>query len=160
MTKPTLQPTTYALRQYNITAPIDFDVAVNYGVALMAIAGADGELADNELQWFLDEQKLLLVESEEYIAALRAADWRNIDLEEVLSKIHYDFPLNVRRAMLYQAIKMCRADKNFHEKEKRTVRRAAEILGVEAMVLASIESVIDLEESTARLRLALLETGE
>ena len=29
-----LQPTKYAQNRYNITSPVDFDVAVNYGAAL------------------------------------------------------------------------------------------------------------------------------
>ena len=36
--------------RYNITKPIDCDVALNYSAALMAIAGADGQLAEAELQ--------------------------------------------------------------------------------------------------------------
>ena len=38
-----LQLTPYAKQRYNLIKPVDFEVAVNYGGALMAIAGADGE---------------------------------------------------------------------------------------------------------------------
>ncbi len=62
-----LQPTKYAKIKYNLTSPVDFEVAVKYGDALMAIADADGELAEAEFQWYIDEQGLLMVESEEYI---------------------------------------------------------------------------------------------
>ncbi len=60
--------------------------------------------------------------------------------------------------MLYQAIKMSRADGVYHEKEKAAVARAAEILGIERKVLASIESLVEIEESAARLRFAIFET--
>ena len=156
-----LQLTPYSKHKYNGTKPIDFEVAVNYSGALMAIAGADGELAEAELQWYIDEQEMLLVESvekKEYIETIRKFDWKNANLEELLSKLKYDFPLNFRRTMLYQAIKMCRADGNYHEKEKATVAKAAEILGIERSMAVSLESLAELEDSAEQLRLALFET--
>lgn len=153
-----LQPTKYAKHKYNITSPVDFDVAVKYGGALMAIAGADGSLAEAELQWYIDEQKLLTEEPEEYIETLRKVDWKNAKIEELLSEIKYNFPINSRRTMLYHAIKMSRADGNYHEKEKAAVAKAAEILGIERSVLVSLESLAEMEEASERLRLALFET--
>ena len=153
-----LQPSQYAKRRYNLTKPIDFEVAMNYGGALMAIAGADGELADAELQWYIDEQEILLAEPQEYIDALRQFDWKNANIDKLLNGIRYDFPLNFRRAMLYQAIRMCRADGNYHEREKSIVTRAAKTLGIEHSVVVSLESLAELEEATERLRLALFET--
>ncbi|NEP12606.1 MAG: hypothetical protein F6K14_20830 [Symploca sp. SIO2C1] len=153
-----LQPTQYAKHRYNITQPVDFDVAVNYGVALMAIAGADGELVEAEFQWYVDEQELLMVDSQEYIETLRKSDWKSAKLEELLKGISYSFPLNFKRSMLYQAIKMSRADGSYHDKEKAAVAKAAEILGIEHSVVVSLESVAELEAATERLRLALFET--
>ncbi|GGA15868.1 TerB family tellurite resistance protein [Okeania sp. KiyG1] len=153
-----LQLTKYAEHRYKATKPIDFDVAVNYGGALMAIAGADGELAEKEFQWYIDEQELLMVDPAEYIEALRKFDWKNANIEELLSGIKYDFPLNFRRSMLYQAIKMSRADGVYQEKEKAAVAKAAEILGIERSMLVSIESLAEMEEASERLRLALFET--
>ena len=153
-----LQPTQYAKRRYNLTAPVDFDVAVKYGGVLMAIAGADGELGEAEFQWYVDEQAILMVESEEYIETLRKFDWKNAKLEDLLSGIKYDFPLNFRRSLLYQAIKMSRADGVYHEKEKAAAAEAAEILGIDRSGLVSIEAMAELEDATERLRLALFET--
>ncbi|MEM1169500.1 MAG: hypothetical protein AAGJ08_10600 [Cyanobacteria bacterium P01_H01_bin.35] len=153
-----LQPTKYAEHKYNITAPVDFDVAVKYGGALMAIAGADGELAEKEFQWYVDEQQLLTVDSQEYIETLRKFDWKNANIEELLSGISYDFPMNFRRVMLYQAIKMSRADGVYQEKEKAAVAKAAEILGIERSIVISIESLAEMEDASERLRLALFET--
>ncbi|NES18108.1 MAG: hypothetical protein F6K41_04075 [Symploca sp. SIO3E6] len=154
----TLQPTQYAKQRYNLTQPIDFDVAVNYGGALMAIAGADGELVEKEFQWYVDEQALLTIDSQEYIETLRKFDWKNAKLEDLLSGISYSFPLNFKRSMLYQAIKMSRADGSYHDKEKAAVAKAAEILGIERSVLVSLESLTELEQATEQLRLALFET--
>lgn len=158
VSKKTLQPSQYAKRRYNITKSIDFEVALKYSGALMAIAGADGELAEAELQWYLDEQEMLTVEPQEYIEAIRNLDWKKADIEELLGGISYDFPINSRRSMLYQAIKMCRADGSYHDQEKASVARAAEILGIESSVLVSFESLAELEEAAEKLRLALFET--
>ena len=158
MASKNLKTTKYAQHRYNITQPIDFDVAVNYGAALMAIAGADGELAEAEFQWYIDEQELLLESPDEYIETLRKLDWTSVNLEEVLGGISYSFPLNFRRSMLYQAIKMSRADGAYHDREKAAVAKAAEILGIERSVVVSLESMAEIEEASERLRLALFET--
>ncbi|NET00940.1 MAG: hypothetical protein F6K61_10275 [Sphaerospermopsis sp. SIO1G1] len=153
-----LQPSKYAINRYNLTAPVDFDVALKYATVLMAVAGADGELAEAELQWYINEQELLLAEPEEYIEAVRKADWKNANLDELLSGISYDFSLNFRRTLLYQAIKMCRADGVYHDQEKAVVSKAAELLGIEKNVRISLESLAELEDSTERLRLSLFDT--
>lgn len=153
-----LHPTTHALTKYNITSPIDFDVAIGHGTVLMAISGADGELDEKELQWYIDEQKALWENAAEYIEELRGADWKNVDLEQALGSMHYDFPLNFRRGMIYQAIKMSRADGNYHERERASVSKAAELLKVDKFVLSSLESLADMEDGADKLRRSLLET--
>ena len=60
--------------------------------------------------------------------------------------------------MLYQAIKMCRADGIYHDKEKASVSEAAEILGLERNTVLSLEALAELEDSTEKLSLALFET--
>ena len=142
-----LYPSKYAQRKYNGSKPVDFELGVKYSGALLAIAGADGDLQEEELQWYLDEQ-ILMGATEEYIEAIRNIDWKNVNIEEQLTEVKFDFPLNARRAILYQAIKMSRADGVYHEKEKAAVSKAAEILGIEKSVVASLESVAETEEST------------
>ncbi|NER33979.1 MAG: hypothetical protein F6J93_08030 [Oscillatoria sp. SIO1A7] len=153
-----LQPTKYGAKKYNLKSTVDFDVAVKYGTVLMAIAGADGELAEPELQWYIDEQELLAENSQEYIDTLRTLDWKKASIQDLLNEIKYDFPINSRRVMLYHAIKMSRADGNYHEQEKAAVAKAAEILEIERSIVVSLESLAEMEEASDRLRLALFET--
>jgi len=160
----TVQFSKYAQRKYGVSpdASVDLEVGVNCGCALLAIAGADGELAEEELQWYIDEQEMMAVDSEalqEYIEIIRKFDWKNANLEELLSGIKYDFPVNFSHTMLYQAIKMSRADGVYHEKEKAAVAKAAEILGVEPSVVVGLESVAEMEETADRLRITLFETA-
>jgi len=153
-----LEGTSYAKKRYNITAPVSLDVAKNYLRAIVAIASADGELAQEELDWFVEEQNLVGVPSDFIEENIIKFDGKNASIEELLGGIHYDFPLNFRRCMLYQAIKMSRADGVYHEKEKAAVARAAQILGIERSVVVSLESLVEIEESADRLRLAIFET--
>ncbi|MGD1912019.1 MAG: hypothetical protein ACFB2X_14535 [Rivularia sp. (in: cyanobacteria)] len=154
----TLTGTSYAKKRYNVTAPVSVDVAKNYVRAIVAIASADGELAQKELDWFVEEQQMLGAPSDFIEENIIKFDGKNANIEELLGGIHYDFSLNFRRCMLYQAIKMSRADGVYHDKEKAAVARAAQILGVERSVVASLESLVEIEESADKLRLAIFET--
>ncbi|MEM7712637.1 MAG: hypothetical protein AAF349_03510 [Cyanobacteria bacterium P01_A01_bin.68] len=153
-----LKVTSYAKNKYNFTAPIDVDVAKNYIRAVVAIASADGELARRELDWFVEEQYLLGLPSDLIEENILKFDPKNAEIEELFGGIHYDFPLNFRRCMLYQAIKMSRADGVYHDKEKAAVARAAKILRIERSVVVSLESLVEIEDSADRLRLAIFET--
>ncbi|NER28267.1 MAG: hypothetical protein F6J89_11695 [Symploca sp. SIO1C4] len=153
-----LTASSYGKKKYNLTAPIDTNVASNYIKAVVAIASADGEAAQKEIDWFVEEQKLLGAPSDFIEENIIKFDGKNADIEQLLSGIHYDFPLNFRRCMLYQAIKMSRADGVYHDKEKAAVARAAQILGIDKSVVASLESLVEIEESADRLRLAIFET--
>ena len=153
-----LKVTSYARKKYNVTAPIDVDVAKNYIRAVVAIATADGELAQRELDWFVEEQHLLGLPSDLIEENILKFDLNNAEIEELFGGIHYDFLLNFRRCMLYQAIKMSRADGVYHDKEKAAVTRAAKILGIERSVVVSLESLVEIEESADRLRQAIFET--
>jgi len=154
-----LQPNVYTDRKYNSTVEVDFDMGVKYSSALLAIAGADGELASSELKWYIDEVTLMGA-SDDYIDAIRNIDWKNVNIEEVLSEVKFDCSLNIRRSLLYQAIKMSRADGVYHQKEKAAVERAAQILGVSQSVVESLESVAEMEEASERLlRLILSSEG-
>ena len=131
-----LQLTKYAERKYNLTGPVDFKLAVDYSALLLAIAGADGELSKQEMQWYLDEQELLIAEPEEYLTAIREIDWKNVNIEEALKAINYNLPVNFRRAIVYQAIKMCRADNDYHQKEKAVVAKAGQAFHIKPDIVA------------------------
>jgi uncharacterized tellurite resistance protein B-like protein len=147
----------YGKRRYNISGTVPLDVATNYCGALLVIAGADGELADEELAWFLDEQ-VMLGAPDELLQAIKEFDWRNANLEELVQSLHYDFDLNARRILLYQAIKMSRADNEYHPKEREAVWKAAEILNVEQEAVRSLEILAEMEDSLDRMRFNLFGT--
>ncbi|NET00941.1 MAG: hypothetical protein F6K62_16165 [Sphaerospermopsis sp. SIO1G2] len=145
-----IEPTPYARQKYNATTLVDFDAGIKYSSILLAIVGADGELAEAELQWYLDEVKLLGC-GQDYIDAIRNIDWKQVNIEAALNEVKFDFSLNISRSLLYQAVKMSRADGVYHEKEKEAVAKAAQVLGVDKTVVDSIESIAEMEDSTSQL---------
>ena len=145
-----MQPSAYGEKKYNATALVEVEAGLKYSSVLLALVGADGEVADAELQWYIDEGVLLGCDSD-YLDAVRQIDWKKVNIEEALKEVKFNFPLNVRRTLLYQAVKMSRADGVYHEKEKAAIARAAKILEVDEAVLASIESVAEMEDSTSQL---------
>lgn len=155
----TEQPSPYAKIRYNIDQPVDFDSGIYHSHILLAMAGADGNLAEEELGWYINELVLLGC-TEEYISTVKNLDWRNANIEELLGKINFDFPMNSRKTILYQALKMCRADKEYHQKEREVVQKAAQILGIKTTEVKAIESLVEMEETADQLRYALLETIE
>ena len=150
MSGKTIKPSPYAEKKYNSTALVDVDAGLKYSSVLLAIVGADGEVSDAEMQWYIDEGTLMGCD-EDYLNQVRQLDWKSVNIEATLNEVKFNFTLNLRRTLLYQAIKMSRADGVYHEKEKAAVARAAKILGVDKVVVSSIESIVEMEDAASQL---------
>ena len=150
----------YGKRHYNISGKVSREVATNYCGAILAIAGADGELAEEELAWYLDEQVLILDDPDDVLQIIKEFDWQNANLEELVKSLRYDFALDTHRTLLYQAIKMSSADGEYHPKEREAVWKAAEILNVEAEAVRSLEALVEMEATIEQMRYNLLGTIE
>lgn len=149
----------YAKRRYNVSGEVSFEVGMNYMGALLMLAGADGDLSKPELDWLIEEQ-ILLGAPPELIDKIRNYDWKNADLDALLKSIQYDFPMNAKRTMIYQAIKMAKADLEYHEKEKAAIREAAQKLQIDLDVLIAIEQLVEMENAVDKLRFALIGTSQ
>ena len=147
----------YAKIRYNVSGEVSFDVGMNYLGALIIIAGADGALSEQELDWLLSEQQLLGA-PQELLDNIKSYDWQNADLNALLEAVQYEFPMNARRTLLYQAVKMSRADQVYHRLEREAIWKAAEILKIDKDIVQSIESLVDMENATDKLRYALIGT--
>jgi uncharacterized tellurite resistance protein B-like protein len=148
----------YAVKQYNLTGEVSVDVGVNYLEALIVLASADGDLAEAELKWLTDEQVMLGAPTE-LIEEIKKFDWKNADLDKLLAGISYDFPIDAKRTMIYQAIKMASADKDFHHQERSAIRKAAEKLQVPADVVHALEHLVEMEHAVDKLRFTLIGTS-
>ncbi|MFB2896298.1 TerB family tellurite resistance protein [Aerosakkonemataceae cyanobacterium BLCC-F50] len=135
-----------------------FEAVLNYGYALLTIAGADNDVSEAELNWLINHQRMVGA-PEEAIEAYKTFDYKNANLESLLSKISVDVSTwSKSRTLLYHAIQMARADHNYSAEEQAAVKRAAKLLKVEDDIAFSIERLVEAEEAITALRKALLQT--
>lgn len=118
---------------------------------LMIIIGADGEVAPEELEAFLDLQRRNGAPPE-LLDALQSFDWHNAKLEEHLPKQLTD---SWKRILLYDAVRLACADGVYDKKEREAARNTAALLGVSDDVLARIEDVIDAELTLQAKRIGI-----
>jgi uncharacterized tellurite resistance protein B-like protein len=131
---------------------------LNYGYALLAIAGADGEVSEAEINWLLNHQRLVGA-PEEVIEKYKTFDYNNADLESLLSKITVDVPTwSKSRSLLYHAIQMASADEDYSTEERKAVKKAAKLLKVEDDIALALNRLVQTEEAVTALRKALLQT--
>ncbi|KAB8315644.1 hypothetical protein SD81_030195 [Tolypothrix campylonemoides VB511288] len=131
---------------------------LNYGYALLAIAGADGEVSEAEFNWLVNHQRTAGA-PEEVIEKYKTFDYKNADLENLLSKITVDVPTwSKSRSLLYHAIQMARADENYSIEEQKAVKKAAKLLKVEDDIALGLNRLVDTEDAVTALRKALLQT--
>lgn len=133
-----------------------------YGVdnkyALLAIAGADEEVSEAELNWLLNHQRIVGA-PEEVIEKYKTFDYKNADLENLLTKITVDVATwSKSRTLLYHAIQMARADDNYSVEEQKAVKKAAKLLKVEDDIALALDRLVQTEEAVTALRKALLQT--
>ncbi|NEQ37198.1 MAG: hypothetical protein F6K40_13360 [Okeania sp. SIO3I5] len=86
-------------------------------------------------------------------------DYKNGNLEELIPDINRcDVAFNVPRALIFDAIQMCRADLEFATQEQMAVKKAAKLLGVPDDIVLALNRLVEHEESLNAMRKALLET--
>ncbi len=135
-----------------------FEAYLNYGYALLAIAGADGEVSEAEFNWLLNHQRIVGA-PEEAIKKYKTFEYKNADLEDLLSKITVDVSnWSKSRTLLYHAIQMSRADDNYSLEEQQAVKKAAKLLNVEDDIALALSKLVDAEEAITALRKSLLKT--
>ncbi len=138
------------------SAPLE--AYLNYGYALLVIAGADGEVSEAEFNWLLNHQRIVGA-PEEAIEKYKTFEYKNADLEDLLSKITVDVSnWSKSRTLLYHAIQMARADDSYSLEEQQAVKKAAKLLKVEDDIALALNKLVDAEEALTALRKSLLRT--
>lgn len=130
---------------------------LNYGYALMVVAGADQEVSKSERDWFKNEFAVLSAVPSYIVDDVLAYDYRRADLEAIIAEMEVDISINFARTLLYNAVKMARADENYPEAEKRAVKKAAELLHIEDDVAKTIEYLVDTEIKISNMRKILFQ---
>lgn len=124
-----------------------------YLKALKIIISADGDIAEAELK-ALKKGMVKLGIPAAMMDEILAFDSFNTPLEAVLPALHHGG--KKARGLIHDAIEYARADGTYAEGEKDAVEKAAQILGVDAHTVKALESLVELEQATRRLRKALL----
>ena len=137
---------------------IPVEAYLNYGYALLAIAGADGEGSDAEFNWLVNHQRMAGA-PESVIEQYKTFEYKNADLESLLNKISVDVSTwSKSRSLLYHAIQMARADNDYSVEEQNAVKKAAKLLKVEDDIALALNRLVETEEGITALRKALLQT--
>ena len=127
----------------------------NYGYALLAIAGADGDLSDPEMDWLLQDLTAAVGVPDEVVAAWEDYSFEDADLEEIFHSFNIHSTVNFSKVLIYDAIRMASADDEFAEDERDSMAEAARILRVSPEVMLSIEALVDIEKAAEKLRVTL-----
>lgn len=155
--KQIVQASEYMKKSLGISA-VPVEAYLSYGYALLAIAGADGEVSEAEMNWLLNHQKMVGA-PDEVVEKYKSFDYKNAKLEELLPKLSVDVSTwDKGRSLLYHAIQMSRADNTYAAEEQKAVKKAAQILQVEADIALALEKLVDMEEAATAMRKALLRT--
>lgn len=136
------------------------DAWLNYAYALLTIAGADGRVTQAEMKWLFNDFVDIVNGGQKFKTALHEFDYNNADLDELLDKISLDIPINYKRALVYDAIKMSRADDVFADTEKEAVEKTAAILKVPIYLARTIEGLVSTEKSLEATRKSIFEVDK
>jgi len=128
----------------------------DYGLALLTIAGADGDVSNPELDWLTEELGIVLAVPEETIVAWEEFEWANADLAEIFQRLNPNQIANYSKLILYDAIRMSYADGDYSDKERESVEDCARILRVNKETVLALEALVELERAADKLRQTLL----
>lgn len=127
----------------------------NYGYALLAIAGADGDVSDPEMDWLIEDMATAVNVPEDVVAAWEDYNYEDANLEEIFHSFNIHSTVNFSKVLIYDAIRMSSADDDFAADERDLMAEAAHILKVSPEIMLSIEALVDLEKAAEKLRVTL-----
>ncbi len=139
---------------FGITNVTD-EIQQDYGEALMVIAGADGEVSAAELGWYLNEFVPVAKTPPEIVAHVRSFDFRRASLKSYIEKLTQYKHINFNRTLIYNAIKMSKADGEYAREEQAAILQSGKILQVPESMISTMEYLINTEENIDKMRRTL-----
>lgn len=128
----------------------------DYGYVLLNIAGSDGEVSDDELEWLTVECAEAVGVDEKIISAWEDFEFDEDELEELFFNLNSSSFTNYNKLLIYDAIRMSSADGDYAEDEKEQVYHAAKIMKVPPEAVTAIEALVELEQAAEKLRYTIL----
>lgn len=129
------------------------DVAVAYAKAIKVIIGADGEVHSDEMAALVKGMKRLGADASQ-IDLIKSFDIQGVDLAALMPGMKKGGKR--ARMLIRDAIEISRADGVFAKEEKEAVYQAADLLGVDQKTVKALQSLVEMERATKRMRKALL----
>ncbi|MEM1135552.1 MAG: TerB family tellurite resistance protein [Bacteroidota bacterium] len=130
-------------------------IDLNYGYALMCIAGADGEVSEQEKEWYQSNFAQISQVPLHITEEVLSVDFAKLDLKEILDKLPHEMSLSFSKTLIYNSIKMARADGAYPQEEKNAVRQAAALMEVPSNIMNTLDYLIDAEEKVNQMRRTL-----
>jgi len=123
-----------------------------YGKALLAIAGADDEVSEPEMTWFMDVWAHNVGADDDLLNEWKNFDYHNANLNEILDSIGNEFPLNSASTLIYDGVHMSLADDEYALEEKDAVMKTAAFLNIDKYTVRNIEGLIEMERAASKIR--------
>lgn len=121
--------------------------------ALKVLLAADGEIHPAELNAYLESCRTYGA-GDDLLAELKAFDPSETTIEDCFQGIDPDtIPA---RALLYDAIRIAKADADFADSERAAIKQAADLLAIDEDTLVNITALADAEDALRGLRISLL----
>ena len=127
-----------------------------YGYALLKIAGSDGLVSDPEMEWLTVDLAEQVGVDEEIVQAWLSFDYQKADLIKIFNSFNKKTITSFDKVLIYDAIRMSSADDEYALEERQQVAEASKLLGIRTDELVAIESLVELERVTNKLRQNLL----
>ena len=140
---------------YGITM-VPEDCWLQYGYALLVIAGSDGDVSEPELEWLTIDLAEAVGVSEDIIEEWEDFDFEGADLHEIFKSINVKSFTSFNKLLIYDAIRMSYADDEYAAEEKEKVYEAAALLKIRNETVLSIESLVEMERASDKLRTIIL----
>lgn len=127
-----------------------------YGYALLTIAGSDGDVSEQELEWLIKDCAKAVGVDEEIVADWEEYDFEEGDLKEIFDSFNASTFASFNKLLIYDAIRMSSADGEYASDERHFVKKAAQILRVPLETVMTIEALVAMEMAANKLRMTTL----
>ncbi len=129
-----------------------------YGKTVQVIAGADGDLSQDE------REQLFAEASERGVADIVVDSWDDFAWQKhrvavVVALIRPHLDERHARLLIYDAIRTSRGDGHYPTEEQQAVAKAAALLNVGTDIVRAMEALAKMEESVVELQNAVFDPG-
>lgn len=128
---------------------------LNIGKILLIIAGSDGQISDEEMNYYFGFTRGLNA-PDSIVDDLKKFDWKTGRIEDCLSRVSL-MSTSERRRLLYMGIKVASADGDYDAVEQRTINDVGKHFRIDPDHIKAIENMVMIETALAHTRYRLFD---